>query len=149
MAFQALHQFGAAALSLGVIGWALVRGRSLRFSSLWNIAVTLVVAGVLALAAMSEPLAPFGAMLIAAANTGIFIKWLRPLFPPLVTGTVVFTIGLSLYPTAINYMAGGKGAPGYGSLQNWIVAAVTLAVVTGLNHFAKGWRQGRNRKKTG
>lgn len=69
LAFQALHQFGAAALSLGVIGWALVRGRSLRFSSLWNIAVTLVVAGVLALAAMSEPLAPFGAMLIAAANT--------------------------------------------------------------------------------
>lgn len=52
-----------------MIGWALVRGRPLRFSSLWNIAVTLVVAGVLALAAMSEPLAPFGAMLIAAANT--------------------------------------------------------------------------------
>ncbi len=69
LAFQALHQFGAAALSLGVIGWTLVRGRSLRFSSLWNIAVTLIAAGVLALAAMSEPLAPFGAMLIAAANT--------------------------------------------------------------------------------
>ncbi|RHP32795.1 purine permease [Lachnotalea sp. AF33-28] len=83
----------------------------------------------------------FGAQLvggIVAVLVGIFIKWLRPLFPPLVTGTVVFTIGLSLYPTAINYMAGGKGAPGYGSLQNWIVAAVTLAVVTGLNHFAKG-----------
>ena len=83
----------------------------------------------------------FGAQLvggIVAVLVGIFIKWLRPLFPPLVTGTVVFTIGLSLYPTAINYMAGGKGAPGYGSLQNWIVAAGTLAVVTGLNHFAKG-----------
>lgn len=62
----------------------------------------------------------FGAQLvggIVAVLVGIFIKWLRPLFPPLVTGTVVFTIGLSLYPTAINYMAGGKGAPDYGSLS--------------------------------
>ena len=67
--FQALHQVGAVALSLGVIGWALVAGRTLKFSSLWNVAVTLVVAGVLTLASMSEPLAPFGAMLIAAANT--------------------------------------------------------------------------------
>ncbi len=35
--------------------------------------------------------------------------------PPLITGTVVFAIGLSLYPTAINYMAGGVGSPKYGS----------------------------------
>ena len=33
------------------------------------------------------------------------------IFPPLITGTVVFTIGLSLYPTAINYMAGGTSSP--------------------------------------
>lgn len=69
LVFQILHQVGAVALSLGVIGWALVMGRTLKFSSLWNVAVTLVVAGVLTLASMSEPLAPFGAMLIAAANT--------------------------------------------------------------------------------
>lgn len=69
LAFQALHQFTAVALSLGVVGWALVAGRSLKFSSLWNVAVTLIAAGVLALATMSEALAPFGAMLIAAANT--------------------------------------------------------------------------------
>src|SRR5699024_920307 len=35
---------------------------------------------------------------------GIFVKWIRPLFPPLVTGTVIFTIGLSLYSTAVKYM---------------------------------------------
>lgn len=69
LTFQVLHQVGAVVLSLGVIGWALVMGRTLKFSSLWNIAVTLVVAGVLTLASMSEPLAPFGAMFIAAANT--------------------------------------------------------------------------------
>src|SRR5699024_7421979 len=58
---------------------------------------------------------------------------------PLVTGTVVFTIGLSLYPTAVNYMAGGTSSESYGSWQNWLVAFFTLAVVTGLNHFAKGF----------
>lgn len=69
---------------------------------------------------------------------GIFIKKIRPLFPPLVAGTVVFTIGLSLYPTAIRYMAGGVGQTGYGSWENWLIALITLAVVTGLNFFGKG-----------
>src|SRR5699024_485579 len=59
-------------------------------------------------------------------------------FPPLVAGTVVFTIGLSLYPTAINYMAGGTGSETYGHWQNWLVAIITLVVVTALNHFGKG-----------
>ncbi len=35
-------------------------------------------------------------------------------------------------------MAGGVGKPDYGSWQNWLVAFLTLAVVTGLNHFGKG-----------
>ena len=47
---------------------------------------------------------------IVAIIVGIFIKQIRHLFPPLVTGTVVFAIGLSLYPTAVNYMAGGTGS---------------------------------------
>ena len=46
---------------------------------------------------------------------GIFVKYLRVFFPPLVTGTVIFTIGLSLYPTAVKYMAGGAGSEGFGS----------------------------------
>ena len=45
---------------------------------------------------------------IVAIVFGVFVKWIRPLFPPLVTGTVIFTIGLSLYPTAVKYMAGGR-----------------------------------------
>lgn len=78
---------------------------------------------------------------IAAILVGIFIKKLRKLFPPIVTGTVVFTIGLSLYPTAVNYMAGGASSANYGSWQNWLIAFIVLAIVTGLNHFAKGiWK---------
>lgn len=41
---------------------------------------------------------------IVAAVVGVFVKKIRRFFPPIITGTVVFTIGLSLYPTAINYM---------------------------------------------
>lgn len=76
---------------------------------------------------------------ICAVIVGIMIKKIRKFFPPLIAGTVVFTIGLSLYPTAINYMAGGTGQTGYGSWQNWTVAIFTLVVVTVLNHFAKGF----------
>ena len=75
---------------------------------------------------------------IAVIIVGIFIRKLRRFFPPLVAGTVVFTIGLSLYPTAINYMAGGTGSETYGHWQNWLVAIITLVVVTTLNHFGKG-----------
>jgi len=86
----------------------------------------------------------FGAQLvggICAIIVGVFVKKLRILFPPLITGTVVFTIGLSLYPVAVNYMAGGVSSPTYGSWKNWAVAIFTLAVVTVLNHFTKGiWK---------
>ena len=95
-----------------------------------------------------------GAMIvggIVAIIVGLFVKNIRLLFPPVITGTVVFTIGLSLYPTAINYMAGGTAntlesitAQGltealvYGSWQNWLVAALTLTAVLVLNNKAKG-----------
>ena len=76
-----------------------------------------------------------------AVLMGLLVRKIRVFFPPLITGTVVFTIGLSLYPTAINYMAGGVGKPDYGSWQNWLVAFLTLGIVTALNHFGKGiWK---------
>jgi len=96
-----------------------------------------------------------GAMIVGgviATLVGIFIKPIHRLFPPVITGTVVFTIGLSLYPTAINYMAGGTGntyasvveerglteALVYGSWQNWAIAAFTLTVVLVLTNHGKG-----------
>ena len=69
---------------------------------------------------------------------GVFVRQIRRLFPPLITGTVIFTIGLSLYPTAVKYMAGGAGSAEFGSLKNWSVALVTLAVVVLLQNFGKG-----------
>lgn len=78
---------------------------------------------------------------IVALLVGLNIKRIRKFFPPLITGTVVFAIGLSLYPTAINYMAGGASSKNYGSWQNWLVAIITLIIVTFLNHYGKGiWK---------
>ena len=96
-----------------------------------------------------------GAMVIGgivAAVVGVFVKKIRRFYPPIITGTVVFTIGLSLYPTAINYMAGGTGntyevvvlrkgltsALVHGSWQNWAVAAFTLIVVMVMSNKGKG-----------
>ena len=73
-----------------------------------------------------------------AVVVGLLVRKIRVFFPPLITGTVVFTIGLSLYPTAINYMAGGTSSETYGSWENWAVAIFTLVIVTVLNHFGKG-----------
>ena len=47
---------------------------------------------------------------ICAIIVGLTIKKIRKFFPPLIAGTVVFTIGLSLYPTAINYMPAAQEA---------------------------------------
>lgn len=78
---------------------------------------------------------------VVAVVMGLLVRKIRVFFPPLITGTVVFTIGLSLYPTAINYMAGGVGSENYGAWQNWLIAIFTLIVVTVLNHFGKGiWK---------
>ena len=81
---------------------------------------------------------------VIALLVGLNIKRIRKFFPPLITGTVVFSIGLSLYPTAINYMAGGassKSNEHYGAWQNWLVALITLVIVTVLNHYGKGvWK---------
>ncbi len=51
----------------------------------------------------------FGSQLVGSILViivGLFIKKIRVLFPPLVTGTVILSIGLSLFPVAIKYMAG-------------------------------------------
>lgn len=83
----------------------------------------------------------FGSQLVGSVVViviGLFIDKIRILFPPIVTGTVILSIGLSLFPVAIKYMAGGAGNPWYGTPHNWLVALVTFAVVFYLNHFGKG-----------
>lgn len=67
-----------------------------------------------------------------------FIKPLMKLFPPLVTGTVVTLIGLTLIPVSIDWAAGGSGAADYGSMMNILIALGVMIFTLLLNHYAKG-----------
>ena len=67
-----------------------------------------------------------------------FIKPLMKLFPPIVTGTVVCLIGLTLLPVSIDWAAGGVGAADYGSLKNLSIAMFVLIFTLILNRYGKG-----------
>lgn len=67
-----------------------------------------------------------------------FIKPLMKFFPPLVTGTVVALIGLTLLPVSIDWAAGGTGSANYASLENLAVAMFVLVITLLLNNYGKG-----------
>ena len=74
---------------------------------------------------------------------GSFIKKLRFLFPPLVTGLVILAIGLYLIPVAIKYSAGGAAefqmnAPSFGSMMHWAVALTVIIVSIACKFFGRG-----------
>ncbi|MDI3212239.1 nucleobase:cation symporter-2 family protein [Arthrobacter sp. AL12] len=77
--------------------------------------------------------AVFGAVIVSAAVglliAPVFSKIVR-FFPPVVTGTVITTIGLTLMPVAANWaMGGNRKAADYGSMANIGLAGITLALV--------------------
>lgn len=91
--------------------------------------------------------AKFGiAGIVAATITGSlveiilsrFIKPLMKFFPPLITGTVVSLIGITLLPVSMDWAAGGVGAADYGSIKNIAVAFVIMVFTLFLNHYGKG-----------
>ncbi|WP_240793104.1 nucleobase:cation symporter-2 family protein [Arthrobacter crystallopoietes] len=75
----------------------------------------------------------FGSVLVASviglAIAPFFAKVIK-FFPPVVTGVIITTIGLTLMPVAANWAMGGNSqADDYGSLANIALAAGTLAAV--------------------
>ncbi len=64
---------------------------------------------------------------------------LAKLFPPVVTGTVILVIGISLMNIGVNWAAGGQPSqPDYGSPLYLGIALFTLAVILALTRFATG-----------
>ena len=68
-------------------------------------------------ATMGGDVTAYGAMMGASilgglfeSVLGVFLKPLRKLFPPVVTGTVVLSIGLSLISVGVNSFGGGNAA---------------------------------------
>lgn len=68
-----------------------------------------------------------------------FMPYIRRLFPPIVTGTVVMMIGLSLIPVAVDWFAGGqRGDENYATPENLMMATFVLVIVVGLVQWGKG-----------
>ena len=65
-------------------------------------------------------------------------KMARRTFPPVVTGTIVMTVGISIFNLAIGNIAGGTSSETFGDLKNWAVGIFVVAVVLGFNVFGKG-----------
>ncbi|KRM54361.1 xanthine uracil transporter [Lacticaseibacillus sharpeae JCM 1186 = DSM 20505] len=71
--------------------------------------------------------------------SGLFAK-VRKLFPPLVTGTLITVIGLSLIPVAFQNIGGGSTtAKSFGSMQNLALGAITVLIILAINVWAKGF----------
>lgn len=69
---------------------------------------------------------------------GLILQHIRKFFPPVVTGIVVLTMGLSLLPTGINYFAGGVGAKDFASIDNLILGSIVLVTIILIKQFTKG-----------
>ena len=83
--------------------------------------------------------AMFGALIASGIYVvliaGIFSK-IANLFPSVVTGSVITTIGLTLIPVAIGNMGNNVDKP---TAQSLILAAVTVLIILLINIFTKGF----------
>lgn len=84
----------------------------------------------------------FGAVIASGIIVTIVAQFATKLvryFPPIVTGSVVLIIGITLMPVAMENAAGGIGSEDFGSFENLGVAAFTFVSFLLLNHYCKGF----------
>lgn len=84
----------------------------------------------------------YGAILVSGVIVVIISRWFSQLarfFPPVVTGSVVTIIGITLIPVAMNNMAGGEGAADFASVENLTLAFGTLLFILLLYKFSNGF----------
>lgn len=85
----------------------------------------------------------YGAVIIAGIFTFLIAPYysrLLHLFPPVVTGTVITIIGVTLVPVAILNAGGGNpAAPDFASLKNLAFAGGTLLLVLLIYRFLRGF----------
>ncbi|MFO1061675.1 MAG: nucleobase:cation symporter-2 family protein [Dongiaceae bacterium] len=84
--------------------------------------------------------AVIGAGIVGLLAAPLMSRLLR-FFPPVVTGSVILVIGISLMPIAVNWAAGAPdpAMPGYGAPGNLAVALLVLLVILGISRFATGF----------
>jgi NCS2 family nucleobase:cation symporter-2 len=84
----------------------------------------------------------FGAVIAA----GVFTVAVAPVasrlvryFPPVVTGTIITVIGVTLLRIAVNWGGGGIGARNFGDPVNLVLMLIVLAVILGVNKLFDGF----------
>ena len=85
--------------------------------------------------------AVIGAVLVGGIFEGVlglFAKYWRKIISPIVAASVVTAIGFSLFTVGARSFGGGYNED-FGSIQNLIIAGVTLVTCLGWNIFAKGY----------
>ncbi|NUP79114.1 MAG: purine permease [Nonomuraea sp.] len=86
--------------------------------------------------------AVYGAVIVSGLLVMALAPWFAKivrLFPPLVTGTIITIIGLSLLPVAANWAAGGVGSPSYGEPRNIAMAAAVLLIILAIYRLSRGF----------
>ena len=87
--------------------------------------------------------AVFGAVIAAGVFLMVFARLfskIKRLFPPIVTGTVITTIGLTLIPVAIEKMGGGnQSGENFGSFMTLLQAFITIVLILVVQGFGKGF----------
>jgi NCS2 family nucleobase:cation symporter-2 len=98
----------------------------------------------------------YGAVIVAGIFGIIvapFISRMLPLFPPVVTGTIIIVIGISLMRVGINWAGGGLPTlgrmvdgqmgqfanPAYGALDGLGIALFVLVVILAITKYGKGF----------
>jgi xanthine permease len=84
----------------------------------------------------------YGSILASGLLVVLFAKYfgkLAKFFPPVVTGSVVTIIGITLIPAAMNNMAGGQGSSDFGSISNISLSFGVLLLIILLYKFTKGF----------
>lgn len=85
--------------------------------------------------------AVFGATMVSGIICTAISPWFGKLlkyFPPIVTGSVIAIIGISLLPASADLIQGQKGTPGYNSLSSFLLALITVVIVIGIDRLGKG-----------
>ena len=84
----------------------------------------------------------FGSIIVSGLIVVVISKFFGKLvkfFPPVVTGSVVTIIGITLIPVAVNNLAGGEGSADFGSLSNLALGFGTLLSIIVLYKFSTGF----------
>ena len=85
----------------------------------------------------------YGAIIVAGIFVFLVAGWfskIKKLFPPVVTGTLITVIGLTLIPVAVQNMGGGSAqAKDFGDAKNLIAAFLTILIIVAIEIWTKGF----------